>query len=68
MQRMSFSFDVRCVLCTVLKVLRSEGVIDGAHAGQTRAIPNAIPKGRNRCRIKIKIQIWMYLAQQPRAA
>ena len=29
-KRMSFCFDVRCVLGTVLKVLRSEGVVEGA--------------------------------------
>ena len=29
-KRMSFTFDVRCVLGTVLKVLRSEGVVEGA--------------------------------------
>lgn len=30
-QRMSFLFDVRCILGTVLSVLRSEGVREGAH-------------------------------------
>ena len=29
-KRMSFTFDVRCVLGTVMKVLRSEGVVEGA--------------------------------------
>ena len=29
-RRMSFTFDVRCILGTVLKVLRSEGVVEGA--------------------------------------
>ena len=29
-KRMSFTFDVRCILGTVLKVLRSEGVVEGA--------------------------------------
>ena len=37
-RNMSFAFDVRCVLGTVLKVLRSEGVIEGAQAGETNAI------------------------------
>jgi len=32
------------VLGTVLKVLRSEGVIDGAHAGQTHAIQTQTQK------------------------
>jgi len=27
---MSFGFDVRCILGTVMKVLRSEGVVEGA--------------------------------------
>ncbi len=31
-RRMSFGFDVRCVLGTVFKVLRSEGVVEGAQA------------------------------------
>ena len=43
-RRMSFGFDVRCVLGTVLKVLRSEGVIEGAHAGQTHAIQTQTQK------------------------
>jgi len=38
-RRMSFGFDVRCVLGTVLKVLRSEGVIEGTQAGESKAIP-----------------------------
>jgi len=29
-KRMSFGFDVRCILGTVMKVLRSEGVVEGA--------------------------------------
>lgn len=29
-RRMSFCFDVRCILGTVMKVLRSEGVVEGA--------------------------------------
>ena len=29
-KRMSFGFDLRCVLGTVFKVLRSEGVVEGA--------------------------------------
>ena len=29
-KRMSFGFDVRCILGTVIKVLRSEGVVEGA--------------------------------------
>ena len=33
-RRMSFTFDVRCVLGTVLKVLRSEGVVEGAQDGR----------------------------------
>ena len=33
-KRMSFGFDVRCVLGTVLKVLRSEGVVEGAQDGR----------------------------------
>ena len=28
-KRMSFTFDVRCILGTVLKVLRSEGIVEG---------------------------------------
>ena len=31
-RRMSFWFDARCVLGTVLKVLRSEGVVEGSQA------------------------------------
>lgn len=33
-KRMSFGFDLRCVLETVLKVLRSEGVVEGAQDDQ----------------------------------
>ena len=33
-KRMSFTFDVRCVLGTVMKVLRSEGVVEGAQDGR----------------------------------
>ena len=29
-KRMSFSFDLRCIVGTVVKVLRSEGVVEGA--------------------------------------
>ena len=29
-RRMSFCFDVRCILGTVMKVLRSEGIVEGA--------------------------------------
>ena len=29
-KRMSFGFDVRCIMGTVVKVLRSEGVVEGA--------------------------------------
>ncbi|MBQ3305810.1 MAG: sugar transferase [Clostridia bacterium] len=43
-RNMSFAFDVRCVLGTVLKVLRSEGVIEGAQAGETNAIQTQIQK------------------------
>ena len=31
-RRMSFGFDVRCVLGTLFKVLRSEGVVEGSQA------------------------------------
>jgi O-antigen biosynthesis protein WbqP len=31
-RRMSFGFDARCILGTVFKVLRSEGVVEGARA------------------------------------
>lgn len=31
-KRMSFGFDLRCILGTVMKVLRSEGVVEGAQA------------------------------------
>ena len=43
-RRMSFGFDVRCVLGSVLKVLRSEGVIEGAQAGETNAIQTQTQK------------------------
>jgi len=33
-KRMSFGFDVRCILGTVMKVLRSEGVVEGAQDGR----------------------------------
>ena len=33
-RRMSFTVDVRCILGTVLKVLRSEGVVEGAQDGR----------------------------------
>lgn len=33
-QRMSFGFDVRCVLGTFIKVLRQEDVVDGAPSGR----------------------------------
>jgi O-antigen biosynthesis protein WbqP len=36
-RRMSFGFDVRCVLGTVLKVLRSDGVVEGTQEGNTNA-------------------------------
>jgi len=43
-RRMSFGFDVRCVLGSVMKVLRSEGVIEGAQAGETNAIQTQTQK------------------------
>ena len=43
-RNMSFAFDVRCVLGSVMKVLRSEGVIEGAQAGETNAIQTQIQK------------------------
>ena len=32
-RRMSFMFDARCILASVFKVLRAEGVVEGAQAG-----------------------------------
>ena len=43
-RRMSFGFDVRCVLGTVLKVLRSDGVVEGTQSGKTKAIQTQIQK------------------------
>lgn len=39
-RRMSFGFDARCVLGTVLKVLRSEGVVEGTQAETRSEIQN----------------------------
>ena len=36
-RRMSLGFDARCVLGTVLKVLRSDGVVEGTQEGNTNA-------------------------------
>jgi hypothetical protein len=41
---MSFGFDVRCVLGTVLKVLRSDGVVEGTQSGKTKAIQTQTQK------------------------
>ena len=38
-RRMSFLFDVRCVLGTVFKVLRSEGVVEGTQAPKPEDLP-----------------------------
>ena len=43
-RRMSFGFDVRCVLGTVLKVLRSDGVVEGTQSGKTKAIQTQTQK------------------------
>ena len=43
-RRMSFGFDVRCVLVTVLKVLRSDGVVEGTQSGKTKAIQTQTQK------------------------
>ena len=44
-RRMSFGFDVRCVLGTVLKVLRSEGVVEGSQAQTRSETQNTIQSG-----------------------
>ena len=31
-KRMSFSFDARCILGTVIKVMRSEGIVEGVQS------------------------------------
>lgn len=43
-RRMSFGFDVRCVMGTVLKVLRSDGVVEGTQSGKTKAIQTQTQK------------------------
>jgi O-antigen biosynthesis protein WbqP len=43
-RRMSFGFDVRCVLGTVLKVLRSDGVVEGTQSGKIKAIQTQTQK------------------------
>ena len=73
-RRMSFGFDVRCVLGTVFSVLRSEGVVEGAQsqpaekteagnlAAEPAPCPRRTPAGRmNRAFLTVDLEEWYHL-------
>lgn len=46
-ERMSFGFDVKCIILTAVKVVRHEGVVEGAAAGQTDDAVATVPEERS---------------------
>ena len=59
-RRMSFGFDVRCVLGTVFSVLRADGVVEGAQDG-TEPERHTRPGRMNRAFLTVDLEEWYHL-------